>query len=105
MAAKPFVGSADGMYREEVAVWALQDKKTLQPIPGLFYRGSTQQYIAVDGCAVTYEQVSVKATRSGTRWMLVYFDLDGSRVGAGCFPNKGYAVTKSCWGSFLKKKL
>lgn len=106
--AKPFIeiSAPDGMYREKTAVWSLKDRNTGQAISGLFYSGPGGTYLSVDSCgpAGGYNKFAVDAVRAGDRLMLVYFDRDGHRVGAGCFPNRGYAVTKSCWSSFLKRK-
>lgn len=106
--------NADNLYREQITAWTIcpvPPQPVFLPAPDcdtLYYSRSntaagpfTRLDVAIptpfslpQGGQFTVTQV--------TRWQLVYFDPDdGTRTGAGYFPNGGSAVSMSCWASFM----
>ncbi len=106
--AQPFLSLRspdDGMYREKVAVYSLKDTRTNATLNGLFWKDQSGDFRSIDACnASAVSQLTVSATGAGDRLALVYFDLNGKKTGIGCYPNGGFPVSRSCWGSFVAHK-
>jgi hypothetical protein len=74
-----------------------------------FYKAPDGFYYPLEGIANCLDPLASDdfvpmslSLRSGdTRWALVYVDKTGAKVGYGLCPNNGYAVSASCWGSFI----
>jgi hypothetical protein len=104
----------DNWYRAEFAAYKFRLNSGSDPANNpeyeYYYRNKGQEwrYYRLDICdstGVLESDIYGIKSSLGNRYVLVWVDNDGKTVAYGsCGPNGGYAVSASCWNSFITQK-